>query len=97
MTSLLHRYFSSPSRIPVLLGTLIVATGLLLIGAVSAQAFPSKPLRLLVPYPPGGGTDIMARLLAEPLREDLGQPVVVENKPGAGGAEIAEAFRLRSW
>ncbi len=52
----------------------------------SAQSFPSKPIHLIVPYPPGGGTDIMARLLSESLRQDLGQPVLVENKPGAGGA-----------
>jgi tripartite-type tricarboxylate transporter receptor subunit TctC len=51
----------------------------------AAQPFPSKPLRLIVPYPAGGATDMMARLLAQKLTESLKQQVVVENKPGAGG------------
>jgi tripartite-type tricarboxylate transporter receptor subunit TctC len=57
-------------------------------GAVSnaaAQGFPTKPIRLIVPYPPGGTTDIVARPIAKGLQEALGQPVVIENKPGAGG------------
>jgi len=54
--------------------------------ALRAQpAFPNKPLRMIVPYPPGGSTDIIGRLAAEAMSRHLGQPIVVENRPGAGG------------
>lgn len=62
-----------------------------------AQAFPERPLRLIVTFPPGGSTDIVARLMASRMSEGLGRPVVVENKPGAAGAVgTAEASRAAS-
>ncbi len=66
------------------------------IGRAAAQDYPNRPLRIIVPYTPGGTTDIATRLVAEPLSRALGQPVVVENRPGANsivgvGAAAASA------
>jgi tripartite-type tricarboxylate transporter receptor subunit TctC len=61
----------------------------------AAQTYPSRPIRLIVGFPPGGGVDINARILAPKLAEYLGQPVVVENKPGAS-TNIANDFVAKS-
>lgn len=58
--------------------------------AAQADAWPSKPIRLIVPYPPGGAADTVGRIYADALTESLKQPVVVENKPGAGTAIAAD-------
>jgi tripartite-type tricarboxylate transporter receptor subunit TctC len=62
----------------------------LLSGTAAAQ-YPSKPIRLIVPFPPGGAAELGARIFSQPLGQGLGQPVIIETKPGADGAIAAEA------
>lgn len=65
--------------------------GVLVSWRASAQTYPARPLRLVVPFPAGGATDILARTIAQRASETLGQPIVIDNRPGAGGAIGADA------
>lgn len=81
--------------INVLIRTILLALCVLAFGAPAAlaqgAAFPTKPIRILVPFPPGGGTDVAARALAEHLAREFGQPAVVENRPGGNSIIATEA------
>src|SRR5690606_1709526 len=75
----MYRTVSRVARLSI--GVLALAQ----VAAVSAQEFPSRPIRIIVPIAPGAATDLVPRMLAPGMSKVLGQPVVVENKPGAGG------------
>lgn len=64
-------------------------------GLAHAQSWPTKPIKLIVPYPPGGGTDVIARIVQEPLAKELGQQVIIDNRGGAGGS-IGSALAAQS-
>ena len=64
----------------------LIASSLLFAGLAGAAGFPERPITLVAPYPAGGAADVLARILGKKIEEQLGQPVVVENKPGAGTA-----------
>jgi tripartite-type tricarboxylate transporter receptor subunit TctC len=68
---------------------IVVVLAALWSGVAAAQAYPARPVRMVVGFPPGGGTDVVARIITPKLSENLGQPVVIENRPGATGTVAA--------
>jgi tripartite-type tricarboxylate transporter receptor subunit TctC len=64
---------------------LILLVCIFVVGNATAQTWPNKPVRVIVTFSPGGSSDIVARLIGAPLQAELGQPVIIDNKPGAGG------------
>jgi tripartite-type tricarboxylate transporter receptor subunit TctC len=83
-------------RIARMLATTLALAATLAASAVIAQTYPTKPVKLIVTYPPGGSSDLMARILAQKLTEAWGQPVIVESKPGAAGSIGMEHARQQA-
>ena len=81
----MHRFPAPACRAALLAASLAIALPALWPSAALSQAYPAKPVTFIVPFPPGGGTDITARVVATRLSQKWGQSVVVENKAGAAG------------
>lgn len=83
-------------KISIVLSCLLLAIGPGLVVPVQAQqSYPSKPIHLVSPYPSGGSVTLVARIIADKLSENLGQPIVIDNKPGAS-TSISSEFVMRA-
>jgi tripartite-type tricarboxylate transporter receptor subunit TctC len=87
--------FYRPMRLSRVLGAVAVLAAAVVASAAQAQNFPDKPIRIIVGFPPGGPTDAVARIVGEKVAQTLGQPLIVENRPGASG-NIAASYVARS-
>ena len=74
---------------------MVCLSGFSIVGLAHAQSWPTKQIKFIVPYPPGGGTDVIARIVQEPLSKELGQQVIIDNRGGAGGS-IGSALAAQS-
>src|SRR5688572_1547487 len=83
----MEQHMRSGFRSIPLLGRLLLSVALVApaMGAALAQDYPSKPINFVVPYPPGGASDVVARMIGEKLEKAWGQTVVIQNRPGANG------------
>src|SRR5215472_8431975 len=79
----------------VVLGAAIMATNVSISAALADDSYPSRPIRVINPFPPGSATDTVSRVVLDKVSQELGQPMVIESKPGAGGmvgfADVAKA------
>jgi tripartite-type tricarboxylate transporter receptor subunit TctC len=82
------------NRRQIIVGGLAAAAAAPFVGRAQAQAWPTKPIKIIVGYPPGGGTDLFARAYGEYISQKVGQPVLVENKAGASGSIAAQAVKV---
>ena len=73
------------------IGWVLVAILAATLGSAPAQPYPTRPVTVVVAWPPGSGMDVMTRIMQDALREELGQPIVVDNRPGAAGSIGAQA------
>ena len=86
-----------PFAIKRFAAVLLALTGTISVQAVAAETYPSRPVRLIVPFAAGGGADLVARVIGKGLSERLGQQAVIDNRAGAGGSWSGRSWSGDAW